>query len=102
MAISTKGRVNSFGKLFDRNVPHILENIFFSLDYDSFMVCAKVCKTWERLFSLASYKAKSSELLAVKNKFEDDFCLLIRNWDRQDDDTVEKIRYLLSRGINPN
>ena len=102
MAISTKGRVNSFGKLFVRSVPHILENIFFSLDYDSFMVCAKVCKTWERLFSLASYKAKSSELLAVKNKFEDDFCLLIRNWDRQDDDTVEKIRYLLSRGINPN
>ena len=70
MAISTKGRVNSFGKLFDRSVPHILEKIFFSLDYDSFMVCAKVCKTWEGLLSSASFKAKASELFKIENVFE--------------------------------
>ena len=36
-----------FDKLFVMNVPHILEKIFLSLDYESFKKCHDVSNTWK-------------------------------------------------------
>ena len=50
-----------FAHMFSINVPHILENIFFCLDYDSFKKCMQVSKSWNELISSDLYlkKAKS-------------------------------------------
>ena len=39
----------AFNKLFTKNVPHILEKIFLSLDYESFKRCLDVSKSWNDL-----------------------------------------------------
>ena len=39
----------AFDTLFGRSVPHILEGIFFSLDYKSFKNCMDVNKRWNEL-----------------------------------------------------
>ena len=39
-------RLGTFSILFNKNVPHVQEKIFFSLDYDSLKACGEVCKTW--------------------------------------------------------
>ena len=38
---------SAFDTLFKRNVPHIIENIFFSLDYKSFKTCMKPPVHWK-------------------------------------------------------
>ena len=44
-----------FNMLFTKfNVPHILDMIFFSLDYESFKACLKVCKAWNKLLTSES------------------------------------------------
>ena len=58
--------LGEFDALFKRSVPHILEKILFSLDYDSFSACGKVCKVWNDLLSSESYMRKSCELLLEK------------------------------------
>ena len=45
-----------FDKLFGRNVPHILEKIFFNLDYTSFKQCMVVSSAWHELLKSDSYK----------------------------------------------
>ena len=60
----------AFDLLFARNVPHILEKIFFSLDYASFQTCFKVNRTWQQLLSSQFYQKKSSEMLIEKEKNE--------------------------------
>ena len=45
-----------FNKLFTRNVPHILEKIFFSLDYASFKECMEVHRAWHELLTSNSFK----------------------------------------------
>ena len=45
----------AFDTLFAKNVPHILEKIFLSLDHKSFRQCRKVCQTWKKLLSTESY-----------------------------------------------
>ena len=48
----------AFDKLFTKSVPHILEKIFFSLDFKSFNTCMDVSKTWRDLLTSDSYLAK--------------------------------------------
>ena len=55
-----------FDRLFTKSVPHILEKIFFSLDYESFMACGKVCTAWKKLHSSESYQQRADELLVSK------------------------------------
>ena len=47
---------NAFGVLFARSVPHILEKIFFSLDYKSFQACSKVSSAWNKELSSQRYQ----------------------------------------------
>ena len=44
-----------FDRLLTRNVPHILEKIFFSLDYASFKKCLKVSKSWNDILKTESF-----------------------------------------------
>ena len=44
-----------FDKLFTKAVPHILEQIFFSVDYESFKKCLKVSKSWNDLLTSESF-----------------------------------------------
>ena len=45
----------SFDLLFARSVPHILEKIFFSMDYQSFTSSMKVNKTWNHMLTSEPY-----------------------------------------------
>ena len=56
----------AFDTLLSRNVPHILENIFFSMDYNSFKTCMKVNKTWRELLTTAPYQKILEKLLTEK------------------------------------
>ena len=57
---------SAFDLLFNRNVPHILEKIFFNLDYESFAACRKVSKAWSELLSSKSFRKKEEDLLFEK------------------------------------
>ena len=49
----------AIGTLFiNTNVPHVLENIFFSLDYESYKTCLEVCKAWKELLTSEAYQEK--------------------------------------------
>ena len=96
MAADKTTSLGGFGTLFNKSVPHILEKIFFSLDYDSFKSCRKVCKTWNILLSSESYQVRSGEMLVEKNDNEKKLCYHAKMGN------LEKIRDLLARGVDPN
>ena len=81
-----------FDKLFTRSVPHILEKIFFSLDYTSLKASSGVCKSWNELMATKVYQKK---LLEVKKKETD---LLISSMKGD----PERVQQLLSSGTDPN
>ena len=45
-----------FDRLFVLSVPHVYEKIFFSLDYNSFKECMKVCRSWNDLLTSPSFQ----------------------------------------------
>ena len=49
----------TFETLLAMNVPHILEAIFFSLDYKSFKRCMDVCVAWNVLLKSKAFKTKA-------------------------------------------
>ena len=85
--------VSAFDMLFTRNVPHILENIYFSLDYRSYLSCFNVNRAWNDLLSSQSYKAMSSKKL--KNKEENEKKL----WHASREGNFDEVKSLLSSGI---
>ena len=60
---------SAFDKVFSRNLPHILEKIFLSLDYRSFTNCLDVCRSWNELFLSDSFKNKAT--LLFREEMED-------------------------------
>ena len=61
--------VSKFDKLLTRNVPHILEKIFLSVDYNTFKKCQEVSKDWKNLLISEPYLEKGKII----------FCEQIRN-----------------------
>ena len=55
-----------FDTLFTKNVPHILEKIFFSLDFKSYKTCLEVSNVWNKLLKTESYQEKAKSLFCVK------------------------------------
>ena len=49
---------SAFEMLFTTNVPHVLEMIFFSLDYESYKKCLKVCIKWRELLITKSFQTR--------------------------------------------
>ena len=61
-----------FDSLFTKNVPHIIERIFFSIDYRSYKNCSEVSNTWKSLLTSEEYKRKARSLFA-DNILKDEF-----------------------------
>ena len=79
-----------FGVLSMRNVPHILEKIFFSLDHKSFKTCMGVNKPWRALLSTARYRKRLVELLIEKEENEEKLL------DASEDGDIEEVKRLIS------
>jgi len=89
-------RNSEFEKLYTKSVPHILEGIFFSLDYDTFVTCRKVCRVWRELNSSDRYQKMAEILLDEKKKNEE------KLWQCSKDGKVEDVNRLLKEGVKPN
>ena len=60
----------AFDILFSRHVPHILEKIFFSLDYESFQACFRVKSAWSELLSSQPYQKWFKRMIIKKTENE--------------------------------
>ena len=81
-----------FEILFSKSVPHILEKIYFSLDYESFLACFRVNRTWNQLLSSESYQKKFDKLLIEKEKNDK------KLWNISRKGNVDEVKRLLSSG----
>ena len=73
MAARQHSDLCAFDNLFSRNLPNILEKIFFYLDYASFKTCSDVNTTWKNLLTSKPIvkKARSKfkrEIKRIENK----------------------------------
>ena len=59
---------SAFERLFTTNVPHVLEKIFFSLDYETFKACREVCKAWKGLISSDAYTKIENTVLTENHE----------------------------------
>lgn len=75
--IEKNEHLGAFAPLFDKYLPHILEQIFFYLDYDTYTKCSKVCTTWAKLHSSEIYCKKLRQ--KYLEKIEDDW-----TWEKND------------------
>ena len=79
-----------FGTFFTKHVPHILEHIFLSLDYESYKSCTQVCQAWNQLLTSESYQAKfREEILKDEGHLH----------DASRDGNEEEVRRLLSTSL---
>ena len=81
---------SAFEKLFTTSVPHILEKIFFSLDYESYKACHEVCKDWNELLSTESFKRKANTMLTENGE-------KLRRAIREE--SLDEIFRILSKGM---
>ena len=81
----------AFDKLFAKSVPHILEKIFFSLDYKSFKKCQEVSITWNQLLTSESFR--KIEKSVFREDIEEDLLGAI------EEDNVDEVRRILSNGV---
>ena len=87
----------AFDKLFTKNVPHILERIFLSLDFVSFKVSSKVSKNWNQLLKSESIQKKAKLLYTEDiSTYEKMLCEYSKEGD------AKEVCRLLSTGVNPN
>ena len=87
-----------FDKLFTKSVPHIVEKIFLSLDYESYKKCCEVSRTWNELLTSERY------LNIGKSVFEDEILEDEKKLLRAADMGIvtEVRRLLLSRMLDVN
>ena len=94
MAASQPSDSCAFDKLFSRNLPYILEKIFFYLDYESFKTCSDVNTTWKNLLTSELYVKKARS--EFKREIKGDKEKLV---NASESGRVEDVRNLLSLGI---
>ena len=83
----------AFDVLFTKSVPHILEKIFISLDYESFKNCCKVSKAWNKLLTSESFQKKANVFKEKIKRDQDAVWWAVANGN------AEKIVSLLSTGL---
>ena len=81
----------AFDKLFRIHVPHILEMIFFSLDFESFLKCLTVNKEWNRMLTSEPFKMKA------RSVFKREVCFRLSCAVR--DGNLEQVRRLIAMGM---
>ena len=80
-----------FNTLFTTNVPHVLEKIFLSLDYETYKECMDVCEWWRALLKSASLAKRAKARL--KYQIMDDQVILAHAT------THEEVKRLVSSGM---
>ena len=83
--------LSGFDTIFTKSVPHILENIFFSLDYKSYKNCMKVCIAWNDLLTSDSFRR------CGKSLFREDIDKELRRAVREGDE--DEVRKILDSGM---
>ena len=91
------GKTCEFDIIFKRNVPHILEKIFFSLDYDSYNRCRKVSSEWKDVLMSKHFRKRAKSVYRIELVMEED--KLIKTTEEGD---LEEVTQLLLIGVNPN
>ena len=84
----------AFDELFKRNVPHLLEKIFFNLDYKSFKECLEVSNAWNELLTSAPFLKKGKRLYRLEI-LRDESLLLIESATGN----IHMVRKLLYNGM---
>ena len=80
-----------FDRLITKSVPHILEKIFFSLDYISFKNCLEVCVTWNGLLTSKSFQRAGR--CVFRGEIDDELFTAI------EDRNEKHVRRILSSGM---
>ena len=83
-----------FDIFFRKNLPHILENIFLSLDYQSFKTCYEVSNEWKEFITSDTVQWKAKDQFS--SEIEDDEMSLS---EASNLGNAEEIRSLLSYGL---
>ena len=84
----------AFDKLFTKHVPHIMEKIFFSLDYESYKNCLEASNTWKEVLTSQSFLKKGVNLFN-KEVMEDEMELVPASGYG----TAVEVKRLLSSGL---
>ena len=84
----------AFEKLFTKNVPHILEHIFFSLDYTSYKTCLNVNTIWHKLLTSKRYLKRGRFMYKLDLSEEHDELLKASKEGRR-----EEVKRILSNQI---
>ena len=80
-----------FNRLFNKSVPHILEKIFLSLDFESFVNCLEVSKSWNDILRSESFQRMGKYI------FGDD--LLKALVQAAIKGTTDRVRIILKSGL---
>ena len=72
---------SEFDRLLTLSVPHILEKIFFSLDYMSFAKCVRVCRSWNDLLATESFQRRSKAIFGKGIRDDLTLAAIIGNTD---------------------
>ena len=75
-----------FDIFFTKSVPHILENIFFSLDYETFNTCLLVSTKWRVLLTSESYLKEAISVFRLEDKL----------WQAAKEGNMEEVRSISS------
>ena len=77
--------------LFQKSVPHILERIFFSLDFETFSTCVEVSNPWKELLRSDSYLEKAKAVFHDEINQDEE-----KLWHAAEKGNVEEVRSLSS------
>ena len=84
----------AFDTLFDKHVPHILEKIFFYVDYEAFKTCLEVNSSWNRLLKSDAFQ-KKAKILFRDEILKDERKLM----QASEKGITEEVRRVLSGGF---
>ena len=87
----------SFDKLFAKNVPYLLEKIFFSLDYEAYKTSLEVSTAWKDLLTSESFLKKGESVF--KTDIRRDEARLLVLLGTGDQRKMEKVIRILSTGM---
>ena len=85
---------SAFDVLFTKNVPHLLEKIFFCLDYKSFKACRQMSNAWNELLTSESF-LKMRKSVFRRGVLKDETKL----WNETGKGNTDEVRQLLSGGL---
>ena len=77
--MDTQKGSSAFDALFTKSVPHILERIFLSLDYESLKSCLEVSITWMEIIKSRSFH-KRAKYLFQEEISKDEVILWQKSW----------------------